>query len=97
MQSPSITLPRWYRAVAILVGVISIVLAFVVLLDPGLALATLVLLLGFALLVIGIDRIVAGVTGHPYGFMSGALPRTGAETGSGSSGTGPAQNPPSHP
>lgn len=67
MAATSITLPTWYRALAIVVGLVSILLAFVVLADPALAVATLILLLGFALLVIGIDRLIAGVTGHPYG------------------------------
>ncbi|HTZ61414.1 MAG TPA: hypothetical protein VMC82_02055 [Thermoplasmata archaeon] len=69
----SLTLPNWYRGLAIVVGLVSIILAFVVLLDPVLAVATLILLLAFALLIIGIDRLIAGVTGHPFGtFMSGA-------------------------
>jgi hypothetical protein len=65
--SPSSKLPDWYRAIAIVVGVLSIALAFVVLAFPGLALLTLVFLLAFALLVIGVDRLLAGVTGHPWG------------------------------
>ncbi len=77
MQSSMAQLPSWYRALAVLVGVISIALAFVVLIDPALAVATLILLLGFALLVIGIDRVIAGITGHPFGWMPVALPPTG--------------------
>ncbi len=73
MQSASARLPSWYRGLAVVVGVISIALAFIVLLDPVLAVATLILLLAFALLVIGIDRLIAGVTGHPFGsWMGGA-------------------------
>ncbi|MGA8303340.1 MAG: hypothetical protein WA547_04165 [Thermoplasmata archaeon] len=72
MNASSVKLPTWYRSLAVLVGLVSIALAFVVLLDPALGLATLVLLLGFALFIMGIDRVVAGVTGHPYGIMSGA-------------------------
>jgi uncharacterized membrane protein HdeD (DUF308 family) len=77
MQSAAAKLPTWYRALAVLVGLISIALAFVVLIDPVLAVATLILLLGFALLVIGIDRVVAGITGHPFGWMPVAMPKTG--------------------
>jgi len=62
-------LPNWYRVLATVIGLISIALAFVVLADPTLGLLTLVFLLGFALLVIGIDRLVAGISGHPYGIL----------------------------
>ncbi|HTW55215.1 MAG TPA: DUF308 domain-containing protein [Thermoplasmata archaeon] len=71
-------LPNWYRGLATLVGLVSIVLAIVVLADPALGLLTLVFLLGFALLVIGIDRIIAGITGHPFGFMPPMMPPAGA-------------------
>lgn len=93
-------LPGWYRALAILVGLISIALAFVVLIDPALAVATLILLLGFALLVIGIDRLIAGVTGHPYGGWMSAEGRgftqelIGAPPGTGGT---PPRNPPPSP
>ena len=88
MLASSIRLPTWYRGLAIVVGLVSIVLAFVVLAYPGLALATLVLLLAFALLVIGMDRLIAGVTGHPYGWISGAGATLRAEM------AGPAGTPP---
>ncbi|HTT72740.1 MAG TPA: hypothetical protein VMG99_01120 [Thermoplasmata archaeon] len=83
MQSPTVVLPTWYRALAIVVGLISIALAFVVLLDPALGLLTLVFLLGFALLVIGIDRLASGVSGHPYSFfgMPGVPPTGHAPAG----------------
>jgi uncharacterized membrane protein HdeD (DUF308 family) len=93
MQTSSVRLPTWYRAVAVLVGIISIGAAFVVLIDPALGLATLVLILAFALLIIGIDRIVAGVTGHPFGWMPGGLPAIV----SGGPAPGTSQNPPSGP
>ena len=87
----SARLPGWYRAVAVTVGLISIALAFVVLLFPGLALLTLVFLLGFALLVIGIDRVIAGITGHPYGWMPGFTPPSAAP---GTAPGGPSPPPP---
>lgn len=68
-MQPSMKLPTWYRTVAIIVGLISIVLAFVVLIYPGLAVLTLIFLLAFALMFIGIDRLIAGVTGQPFGWM----------------------------
>jgi hypothetical protein len=60
-------LPTWYRALAVLVGVVSIVLALIVIADPVLGLAALVFLLALALLVMGVDRLMAGITGHPFG------------------------------
>ena len=69
MATGTAKLPTWYRALAVVVGLITIVLGIVVLAFPGLALLTLVFLLAFALLVIGIDRLIAGITGHPFGWM----------------------------
>jgi uncharacterized membrane protein len=77
-------LPTWYRGFAAVIGLISIALAFVVLIFPALGLLTLVFLLAFALLIIGIDRLVAGITGHPFGYFA---------MGPG----GPFQKPPSSP
>ncbi len=74
MQSTSMMLPMWYRGFAVLVGLLSIALAIIVLADPALGLFALVFLLAFALMIIGIDRLVAGITGHPFGggFLSPA-------------------------
>jgi uncharacterized membrane protein HdeD (DUF308 family) len=63
-------LPMWARALAILVGLVSIAAAFIVLLFPGIALLTLVILLGIALMFVGLDRLIAGISGHPYEWMS---------------------------
>lgn len=65
-QGSRLTLPGWARALAIVVGIVSIILGIVVLLDPALGLLTLVFLLAIAFLFIGIDRLIAGITGHPY-------------------------------
>jgi len=81
-------LPGWYRGFAVFVGVVSIALAIIVLADPVLGVAVLVILLAFALLVIGMDRLVAGITGHPFGFMSGPFPPAGVPP-AGGPGTGP--------
>jgi hypothetical protein len=92
-QLSTATLPGWYRVLATIVGIISIALAFVLLIFPGLALLTLVFLLAFAFLVIGIDRLAAGITGHPYGFAPGGLlPGMGGPPPSGSEPA--ASNPP---
>lgn len=92
METTTAKLPGWYRALATVVGLISIALAFVVLAFPGLAVLTLVFLLGFALLVIGIDRVAAGITGHPFGWMNVMQPPAGTPPSSGSS-SGPVGGP----
>ena len=59
----------WARLLAIIVGVFSIAAAVFVLLFPGVAILTLVLLLGIALLFMGFDRLAAGISGHPHAIM----------------------------
>ena len=86
----SIKLPNWYRALAVVVGVVSIGLAFIVLAYPALGALLLIFLLALALMVIGIDRLVAGVSGHPYGWIMPARPGPAAPPGPGSA-------PPSQP
>lgn len=58
-------LPTWYRALAVVVGILSIVVALIVLVEPLLALWLLILLLAVGLLFVGVDRLMAGITGHP--------------------------------
>jgi uncharacterized membrane protein HdeD (DUF308 family) len=65
-SAAKVTLPGWARALAIVVGIVSIILGIIVLLFPGLAILTLIFLLAIAFLFIGIDRLIAGITGHPY-------------------------------
>ncbi|MGC2289760.1 MAG: DUF308 domain-containing protein [Thermoplasmata archaeon] len=65
-QGTKATLPGWARVFAIVVGLVSIILGIVVLVLPGLAILTLVFLLAIAFLFLGIDRLIAGITGHPY-------------------------------
>lgn len=67
-------LPTWYRALAVTVGVLSIALALIVLVEPLLALWLLIFFLAFALLLMGLDRLIAGITGHPFGQMMTILP-----------------------
>ncbi len=93
MTAMSTLLPTWYRAFAVIVGLISIALALVVLADPALGLFLLVFLLAFALLVMGIDRIVTGFTGHVV--SQGALFGVGFAPGPGGASppTGPGTPP----
>lgn len=84
-QGTQITLPGWYRALAIIVGVIAISIGITCLIFPGIALWLVVFLLGFFLLVIGIDRIITGATGHMFGWaspsdMMGSAPPQGGQT-----------------
>lgn len=75
MASMSATkLPNWYRALAVAVGIISIVLALIVLVMPLLALWLLIFFLAFALMLIGLDRLIAGITGHPFPGMLTFVP-----------------------
>lgn len=92
MMNPGVKLPSWYRALAILVGVVSIALAFIVLADPALGALLLIFLLALALMVMGIDRLVAGVSGHPYGWSVAVVPGM-----AGTPGTGPGGSPPLSP
>jgi uncharacterized membrane protein HdeD (DUF308 family) len=69
-QAAKATLPNWARAIAVVVGIVSLGLGFVVLVYPGLAILTLVFLLAIAFLFIGIDRLMAGITGHPYYWLT---------------------------
>lgn len=65
MATASAKLPTWYRVLVTIVGVLSIVLALVVLVMPVLAVWVLIFLLAFALLFIGMDRLVVGISGQP--------------------------------
>lgn len=91
MALPTAKLPSWYRALAVFVGVLSIALALIVLADPTLAVALLIFFLAFALLVIGIDRLVSGITGHPFGWMGPTL--SGSPGAPGQPPVGPASPP----
>ncbi len=71
MAAATVTLPTWARALAIVVGLVAIAAGIIVLVFPGIAVLTLVFLLGIALLFIGIDRLMSGITGHPYQGMFG--------------------------
>ncbi|HYA70971.1 MAG TPA: hypothetical protein VEH28_06355 [Thermoplasmata archaeon] len=97
MAAVPMKLPMWYRAFAIIVGVFSIALALIVLVEPLLALWLLIFFLALALLFIGMDRLVAGVTGHPFGQMAMMMPILGSGDAGKSSGTPPGQSPPSKP
>jgi uncharacterized membrane protein HdeD (DUF308 family) len=60
------TEPGWIRGLAGVLGAFSILAAIVALLDVSVAVLTLVLLLAFVLLLIGVGDLVAGFTGRPF-------------------------------
>jgi len=98
MAAATMKLPMWYRTLAVIVGILCIVSALIVLADPLLAVWLLIFLLGLALLVMGIDRLVAGLTGHPFGGpMISFLPPAGGGSGPGTSQAMPPSGPASPP
>lgn len=56
------TAPGWLRVLRIIFGLIAIVASFYVLASPGLAVYTLVLLLSFAMIMIGVSRLTRGLS-----------------------------------
>ena len=52
------------KAASIALGVIAIILAFIVLFYPGVALGTLVLLLAISFVILGIEAIISGIRGR---------------------------------
>ena len=93
MMPQTVKLPTWYRVFAIVVGVIALAMAFVVLADPALGVLTLVLLLAFALLLIGVDRLMAGFTGHAIPLAMPML--AGPPTSAAPAASSPPKSPPS--
>ena len=61
-----VRMPSWARALAVVVGVISLVAGFLVLVFPGLGLLVVVYFLAIALMMLGADRIAMGISGHTY-------------------------------
>ena len=66
MEAEQISLPSWARTLAVIVGVFSIIAGFSVLAFPGLGVLFVVFLLGFALVMLGAERIAVGISGHVY-------------------------------
>jgi len=74
MAATAAKLPMWYRVLAIVVGVMALVSAMIVLADPVLAVWLLVFLLALGLLVMGMDRLVIGISGQPLWWVVPAAP-----------------------
>jgi uncharacterized membrane protein HdeD (DUF308 family) len=58
---------RWYKALTIGVGVLSIVLAVIIIASPALGIFFIALVLSIALLINGIEMIILGITGRLSG------------------------------
>jgi uncharacterized membrane protein HdeD (DUF308 family) len=65
-QSQQQKLPGWARALAVVVGLVSIIAGLLVLVFPELGLLVVVYFLAFAFLLLGIERLAMGITGHPH-------------------------------
>jgi uncharacterized membrane protein HdeD (DUF308 family) len=70
MEAQTISLPGWARTLAVIVGILSLIAGFLVLIFPGLGILTVVYFLAFALIFIGVERLAAGITGHAYGIKT---------------------------
>jgi uncharacterized membrane protein HdeD (DUF308 family) len=68
-------LPPRLRAASAAVGVLSIVLALVFLVFPGLAIGTLIFLLSIGLLFVGVEAIAAGAVGREIVPLIGSVQR----------------------
>jgi len=98
MAATPMKLPMWYRTLAVIVGVFSIALALIVLVEPLLALWLLIFFLALALLMMGFDRLIAGITGHPFGQAVPLMPPLiGVQAPGPSTGSPPGQTPPTKP
>jgi uncharacterized membrane protein HdeD (DUF308 family) len=62
MEKKSGTVPTWSRALLVLFGLVAIAASVFVLAVPGIALLTLVFLLSFSLLFIGLSRVARGIS-----------------------------------
>jgi len=58
--------PTWFRAAVAAFGLFAILAAIIALVEPAVAILTLVLLLAVVLLFLGVGDVIAGWTGRPY-------------------------------
>ena len=66
METETVKLPDWARALGAIVGILSLIAGFFVLVFPGLGVLAVVYLLAFALIMLGVERLAMGITGHAY-------------------------------
>ena len=88
MTGTAAKLPTWYRVFAIVVGIMAIISAMIVLVEPVLAVWLLIFLLAFGLLFMGMDRLVVGISGQPLWWAMPLGPES-SQKGTGSGTTSP--------
>lgn len=66
MEVENRKLPGWARALAVVVGLVTLVAGFLVLVFPALGVLFVVYILAFALILLGVERLGMGITGHAY-------------------------------
>jgi uncharacterized membrane protein HdeD (DUF308 family) len=66
MVGREVQMSGWSRALALTVGIISIILAFIVIVNPFITVATLALIFSIALFILGVDRLATGIVGKRY-------------------------------
>jgi uncharacterized membrane protein HdeD (DUF308 family) len=66
MEIENQKLPGWARVLAVIVGLVTLVAGLLVLVFPALGLLVVVYTLAFALILLGIERLGMGITGHAY-------------------------------
>jgi uncharacterized membrane protein HdeD (DUF308 family) len=62
MEKKSVTTPTWSRAILLIFGLLAIAASIIVLAVPGIALLTLVFLLSFSSLFVGLSRLARGIS-----------------------------------
>lgn len=62
MEKKSVTTPTWSRALLVIFGLVAIAASIFVLAVPGIALLTLVFLLSFSLVFVGLSRLARGIS-----------------------------------
>ena len=66
MEMQGQKLPGWARALAVVVGLVTLVAGILVLVFPGFGLLVVVYILAFAMILLGVERLGMGITGHAY-------------------------------
>jgi uncharacterized membrane protein HdeD (DUF308 family) len=64
METEIVKMPGWARGVAIVIGVIALALGITILVYPNVALWLVVIILGFGLIILGVDRLASGIVGQ---------------------------------
>lgn len=62
MEKKSVTTPTWARALLVIFGLMAIAASLLVLAVPGIALLTLVFILSFSLVFVGLSRVARGIS-----------------------------------